>query len=128
MDPSIYRLRLRDILTLCVLGLLLLGVLIVQSAASRVTGDTAWSWNATGTKHMVFVILSMATFFAVGHLDYQRLLRNPKISLANPILWIFAIAVITCGLTLVPHIGKQINGARRWLALGPVFLQPSELA
>jgi cell division protein FtsW len=128
MDPSIYRLRLRDILTLCVLGLLLLGVLIVQSAASRVTGDTAWSWNSTGTKHLVFVILSLGTFFAVGHLDYRTLLRRPKITLANPIIWIFAIALITSGLTLVPHIGKQINGARRWLAVGPVFLQPSELA
>jgi len=129
MDPSIYRLRLRDILFLCVMGLLLLGVLMVQSASSRVTGDIAWSWNSVGTKHAIFACIALIAFFAIGHMDYQWLLRCPTISIKNPILWFWFFALATCAAVLVPHVGMQINGARRWLPIIPgVVLQPSELA
>ena len=43
MDVSIYRLRHRDILTVCVLALLGLGIVMVQSASMKVTGDPAWT-------------------------------------------------------------------------------------
>jgi cell division protein FtsW len=45
MDDSIYRLRLQDVLALCVLGLLSVGVLMVQSAATNVAGR----WVVRGT-------------------------------------------------------------------------------
>src|SRR5215208_6140697 len=44
MDPSIYRLRQRDILSFCVCALLCLGMVMVQSAAMNVTGKTTWQW------------------------------------------------------------------------------------
>ena len=31
-------------------------------------------------------------------------------------------------LVLVPGVGRNVNGSQRWLALGPLTLQPSELA
>ena len=39
MDCSIYRLRQRDLLTICVLALLALGVVMVQSASTTLTGS-----------------------------------------------------------------------------------------
>jgi hypothetical protein len=48
MDVSIYRLRQRDILALCVMGLLLLGIVMVQSASMSVTGKLGWGWTDFG--------------------------------------------------------------------------------
>ena len=45
MDASIYQLRHRDVLTLCVLALLALGVIMVQSASSTVTGGLHQPWT-----------------------------------------------------------------------------------
>jgi cell division protein FtsW (lipid II flippase) len=54
MDPSIYRLRQRDILAFCVLALLCLGVVMVQSASMHVTGKLGWYWSALGLKQLGF--------------------------------------------------------------------------
>jgi cell division protein FtsW len=43
--------------------------------------------------------------------------------------WIwFALAVVTLIFCFVPHLGMRINGSRRWVALGPISFQPSEIA
>jgi cell division protein FtsW len=128
MDLSIYRLRTQDILTLCVLALLLLGVIMVQSASSTVTGQATWQWTLKGQKHLVFVAAALATFFAVGAVDYGLLGRLPNTIKRNPILWIVLASIIANLIVLIPHIGVAVNGARRWLPLGPIQIQPSELA
>src|SRR4029450_849357 len=46
-------------------------------------------------------------------------------TLAYPLL---AVAVVVMLLVLVPGIGTVRSGARRWLSLGPLTFQPSELA
>ena len=45
MEVSIYRVRHRDLLTLCVLALLCLGIVMVQSASTALTGDVKWAWS-----------------------------------------------------------------------------------
>jgi cell division protein FtsW len=43
--------------------------------------------------------------------------------------WIwFALAVIALALCFVPHLGQRINGSRRWVSLGAISFQPSEIA
>jgi cell division protein FtsW len=128
MDVSIYRLRHRDILTVCVLALLCLGVVMVQSASMTVTGQVGWRWNASGMKHVVFAIFSIATFFIIGHIDYAALVRPAGKIWRQPIVWMMGIATFACLIVLIPHIGLEVNGARRWLPLGFVQVQPSELA
>ncbi len=42
--------------------------------------------------------------------------------------WIFALSMLLLFLVLIPHVGKGVNGARRWIPLGLLNFQPSELA
>jgi cell division protein FtsW len=128
MDVSIYRLRNRDILTLCVLALLLLGVLMVESASSNVTAQAHWQWTTKGLKHATFALVALVTFFAVGQIDYAALAKKPAHFWRSPILWILAATAFANLIVLAPHVGVAVNGARRWLPLGPVQVQPSELA
>ena len=127
MTDSIYRLRPADVLCLCVLSLLCLGVLIVESATMRVSDTAGWQWSADGTKQLVFAAGAAAVFLLVGRTDY-RTLNTGQSWLARPAHWAMLIAAACCLLVLVPHVGVQVNGARRWLRIGPVQLQASEIA
>src|SRR5947209_3677814 len=40
--------------------------------------------------------------------------------------WLFVLGVALLVLLLVPGLGREVNGARRWLSLGLANLQPSE--
>ncbi len=124
MDASIYRLKYRDILTLCVIALLCLGVLMVQSASMRVTGRQGWQWTAVGVQHLKLAVAALCTYFIVSRIDYARLARGRSLW-GNATLWIIVVSAILCLLVLVPGFGKEINGAKRWLRFPPI--QPSEL-
>jgi len=41
--------------------------------------------------------------------------------------WIFVVSLLLLVVVLVPFIGKGVNGARRWIPLGVMNFQPSEL-
>ena len=127
MTDSIYRLRPADVLCLCVLSLLCLGVLMVESATMRVSTTTGWQWSGEGTKQFVFAAGAAAVFLLIGRTDY-RTLNTGNSWRARPAHWGLLIAAACCLLVLVPHIGVQVNGARRWLRIGPIQLQASEVA
>lgn len=128
MEVSIFRLRHRDVLTLCVISLLLLGIIMVQSAAMHVTGSLGFHWTERATRHALFACFAIATFFIVSRIDYKHLLLTTHRNFTNLFFWGLAITAFMCLIVLVPHIGIEKNGARRWLPLGICQVQPSELA
>ena len=42
--------------------------------------------------------------------------------------WLFIASILLLIAVLIPHVGTVVNGARRWLSLGIMNFQPSELA
>ncbi len=42
--------------------------------------------------------------------------------------WVFVAALVMLVIVLIPHVGKVVYGARRWIPMGVMNFQPSELA
>lgn len=128
MEDSIYRLRNQDILTLVIVLLLCLGMVMVQSASMSVTGQTGFRLTELAVKQIEFSVFGLAAFFILRRIDYTRLLpKSDRIVWTLP-TWLVVIAIVCCTLVLVPHVGIEKNGARRWLPIGITRFQPSELA
>lgn len=100
------------ILAFAVGGLISLGFVMLYSAMMGT--------SALGSKLLIQLAgfgIGLAVCAVIGSLDYQ-VLKSWSIP-----LWIGAVAL------LVTVLGAdEINGARRWLTLGPINFQPSELA
>lgn len=107
-------------LLVVVIALTLLGIAMVFSAsgpgALEQVDDPRYylGWQS------LWALLGIAGMLVTMRLDYHRYRY-----VAAPLL-VLAIALLAA--VLVPGIGTNVNGAARWLRLGPVGLQPGELA
>ncbi|HEX2199681.1 MAG TPA: putative lipid II flippase FtsW [Burkholderiales bacterium] len=88
---------------------------IATAEASRYTGNNAGWYLA---RHGVYLGAAMAAAIAV----FLAPVRFWQI--AAP--WVFGGCVVLLVLVLVPGIGREVNGARRWLDVPMASLQPSE--
>jgi len=100
-------------------ALLLLGLVMVYSAsvsiAERATGNSLHYL----VRHIVSVVLGVT-----GMLIVMRT-RTRLWETLGPYLLLIGIALLV--IVLLPGIGVRVNGSSRWLSLGVVNLQPSEL-
>ncbi|MDD3519222.1 MAG: putative lipid II flippase FtsW [Chromatiales bacterium] len=107
-------------LLLVVAALLALGLVMVASAsigiADRGVGDPFHFLKRQG----VYLLAGLAWAYVMFNL------RLAWLESAGP--WLMLLAFLLLTLVLVPGIGKTVNGSTRWIALGPVNVQVSELA
>ncbi len=107
-----------NLLVLVTAALLLFGLVMVYSATS---GSAALgNANPLGIveRQVVYAIIGVGLLFVVSRLPLDR------IRALAPTLLITAL-VLCVGVLAV---GAPINGARRWITVGPLVFQPSELA
>ena len=100
-------------------GLMLIGVLCVFSATmiNEAAQQIAW-YNQPWFRQMVWYGLGLACMGAVCAVDYRILARWSLVAYVVTIILLIAV--------LIPGVGAERFGARRWIVLGPFQLQPSE--
>ncbi len=103
-----------------VLGLLIIGVFNVFSATFVMDADTPF-YRMFVVKQGVFALLSLGVAAAIYKKMNYRALKN-----LNSLFLVCGIMVLL--FVLVAVVGVTINGARRWISLGGISFQPSELA
>jgi len=106
-------------LLITVLALAIFGVVMVTDAsvvdATRTFGDRFYF----GKHQLFWIFLGLISMFLVSRFNYKLL---KKFSLP-----LFFGSLILLVLPLVPGIGLVLHGSRRWVDLGPLVIQPSEL-
>jgi cell division protein FtsW len=104
--------------TLCLLAF---GAVMVYSASSPIG---VLQGQGTGTaeflRYLAFGSLGLVAMHVLERRGVELLNRR----LVNLLL---AVSFTLLLLVMVPHLGVQVQGARRWFALGPIQFQPSEL-
>jgi cell division protein FtsW len=72
------------------------------------------------TKQVIWLALSLVMGLYAAFMDLEWLRRKAWV--------VFGLCILGLILTLVPGIGVKVNGAQRWIGLGPLRIQPSEFA
>lgn len=100
--------------------LLVLGLLMVASAsmpiAERQTGQP------------FYFLIRQGIFVLVGLLAAKVVFLVPMARWRQASPWLLALAIGLLALVLLPGVGRDVKGSTRWISLGPVNLQVSELA
>ena len=107
-------------------SLLCLGVVMVTSAGLMVDNRDFDHMMFLQSRPVIYAAVAMITLYVISFVDIRQLtLCRGR---TNVVGWMLAITIVLCVLVLIPGIGKEVNYARRWLPLGPISFQPSELA
>lgn len=106
------------IVTIAIL-LTVLGLVMVLSASS------VEAYAEGGSAYSLFV--QQAMFAAIGAVLFYIALRIPMRRLRQWSFPMFALSVVALVLVLIPGIGTEVQGSRRWIDLGAISVQPSEI-
>jgi cell division protein FtsW len=104
-------------------ALVLWGVVMVYSASIALPDNprfAAYSHTHFLVRHLLYVLIASVVALLVYQVSMERWER-----LAVPL---FVVSLVLLILVLIPGVGKVVYGARRWISLGFMSFQPSELA
>jgi cell division protein FtsW len=104
-------------------GLLLMGLVMVYSATIALPDSPRFSNYTPGfffTRHIISLLMAISVAAVVTQIPMATWERWAP--------WLFVASLVLLMLVLIPHVGKVVYGARRWLPLGVMNFQPSELA
>lgn len=104
------------VIVVCALALTFLGLAILFSASASFKAGPYFYLS----KQIGGVIAASILCYITSRLNLEYVRRYAW--------WIAGICLFLLFLVLIPHVGIQVNGSRRWLGAGPVRLQVSEFA
>ncbi len=112
--------NLRIQLFLSAVILICIGMVMIYSASSAYAWDRYKDGLFFFKRHVSFVAIGAILTFLVMLIDYRKLQRYSK-----PLL---IVSFILLFLVLIPGLGREVSGARRWFRFHWISFQPSELA
>ena len=104
-------------------ALLAFGLVMVYSASIAMPDNPKFARYAHTyflSRHAFFMVIS----FVAALITFQI----PVATWEKVAPWLFVASLLLLVVVLIPHVGKGVNGARRWISLGFMSFQPSELA
>ncbi|MEI6079100.1 MAG: putative lipid II flippase FtsW [bacterium] len=104
----------------CIIILVLFGFVMVLNASYMEAFETWHDGLHFVKRHSIFLFLGFISMMALSRYDYKKLQKL--------IFPLFVLTLVLLALTLVPHIGHKIKGARRWINIGFFSFQTSEFA
>ena len=120
-QPKSNTIRLDNNVLFSAIVLMAIGIVMVYSASIAYAGRDSGNNNQYFylMRHVMNLVLGVVAGIITFQVDTRILSKN-----ADKILMIVILVLIA---VLIPGIGRVINGARRWISLGFMNLQPSEL-
>jgi cell division protein FtsW len=114
------KLKRDRVLFVTTMALLAVSIVMVYSASAVIAQERYQQGNLFVVKQALFVVLGVVAMAVAMRVNYT-FFRNPRVVYTG-------LAVTLLALLLVLVIGREVNGSRRWFALGGMGIQPSELA
>jgi cell division protein FtsW len=106
-----------------VVALLLWGLVMVYSASIAMPDNPKFA-KYTHTYFLVRHAMWVAMSFVAALIAFQV----PVSVWEKYAPWLFVASLVLLIAVLIPGVGKVVYGARRWISMGPLSFQPSELA
>jgi cell division protein FtsW len=100
--------------------LICVGVVMIYSSSSIYAWEKYHDDFFFLKRHIVFLAIGALLTFLIMIIDYRKLRK-----FARPLLLISLLLLV---LVLIPGIGREVSGARRWFRFKFISFQPSELA
>ncbi len=104
-------------------GLLAFGLVMVYSASVALPDSPRFARYAP-----THFLTRQLMFIAIGAIAAVVTVQMPISLWEKWAPWLFVTALLSLVMVLIPHVGKGVNGARRWIPLGIMNFQPSEWA
>lgn len=102
-----------------VLGLLIIGLMMVASSSVMIS---------TRYYHQPFhFLIRQCCYLGAGFIAALIVMRIDSSTWEKLSIPLLLICLLMLVLVLIPGIGRSVNGSRRWLSLGPIGIQVSEL-
>ena len=94
--------------------------LVVLFSASYALADSRFD-------NGLYYFIRQLIWLWIGLIGFNFLVRLPIKNLLKIAPWMILLVLGLILITLIPGLGANINGATRWIKIGPILLQPSEL-